>query len=202
MLIIGITGGIGSGKSSVSEIFRLCGIPVYIADDESKKLTDSSPVIREKLIELFGNEIYEKNKLNKVLLASHIFTNKEKLEKVNKIIHPEVRKDFERWIKKQNNKHRLIAVETAILFESGFDKFTDKIITIYAPVEIRINRIVKRDNTTREKALDRINSQMSDEDKIKMSDYVITADDKHSLIEQVIILINKLEETNKQENAR
>lgn len=192
MQVIGITGGIGSGKSSVSEIFQLCDIPVYIADDESKRLTNESPIIHEKLTALLGSSIYQDGKLNKPLLASIIFNDKEKLEAVNKIIHPEVRKDFLRWVEERKGKYPFVATEAAIMFESGFNKFTDKIITIYAPVEIRLKRIIKRDNTTPEKALARIHNQMSDEEKIRLSDFVITADDQHSLIGQTLEIIAQL----------
>ncbi|NDV69577.1 dephospho-CoA kinase [Dysgonomonas sp. 25] len=192
MQIIGITGGIGSGKSSVSEIFKLCGIPVYIADDESKRLTDTSPVIREKLTALFGESLYEGGKLNKPLLASIIFSDKKKLEMVNSIIHPEVRKDLLRWVEERKNDYPILATEAAIMFESGFNKLADKMITIYAPVETRIRRIVRRDNTSVEKARERINAQMSDEEKVKLSDFVIMADDRHSLIEQALEIIKSL----------
>ncbi|MFT3994290.1 MAG: dephospho-CoA kinase [Dysgonomonas sp.] len=193
MIQVGITGGIGSGKSTISEIFSLCGVPVYIADKESKKLTNSSPIIREKLIKNFGDTIYANGVLNKSLLASYIFGNKNNLELVNSIIHPEVEKDYLNWVV-NNKKYNIVAKEAAILFESGFQKFVDKVIMVYTPLEMRIERTMKRDGISREKVLERINNQMSDEKKIKLSDFVIVNDGTESLIGQVISILNQLKQ--------
>lgn len=192
MIKLGITGGIGSGKSTVSEIFTLCGVPVYIADLESKKLVATSPLIKDKLITLLGEDLYKGNILDKALLASHIFNNKEKLDKVNAIIHPEVKNDYERWLDK--NKHcKIVAQEAAILFESGFNKLMDKVVMVYTPLELRIQRTMTRDNTSYEKVLERIQNQMPDEEKAKLSDFVIVNDGTGSLIEQVQNVIQQLE---------
>lgn len=191
MIKLGITGGIGSGKSTVTEIFSLCGVPVYIADIESKKLVNTSPVIRQKLTNIFGEELYKNNVLNKALLASLIFSNKDNLNTVNTIIHPEVEKDFEEWVYKHQNLD-LIVHEAAILFESGFNKFMDKTITVYTPIETRIQRAMTRDHTTREKIQERMLNQIPDEEKIKLSDFVIVNDGTQSLIEQVINILKKL----------
>jgi dephospho-CoA kinase len=196
MIKLGITGGIGSGKSTVSEIFSLYGIPVYIADTESKRLVATSPVIREKLIHLFGNELYEGGVLNKPLLASHIFNDKKKLETVNAIIHPEVENDFSRWLQ-QHLHYAIAAHEAAILFESGFNKMMDKIVMVYTPLEIRIQRTMLRDNICREKVLERVQNQMPDEDKAKLSDYVIVNDNTKSLIEQVESVVYQLKNNGK-----
>lgn len=193
MIQVGITGGIGSGKSTISEIFSLCGVPVYIADKESKKLTNSSPIIREKLIKNFGDTIYANGVLNKSLLASYIFGDKNNLELVNSIIHPEVEKDYLNWVV-NNKKYNIVAKEAAILFESGFQKFVDKVIMVYTPLEMRIERTMKRDGISREKVLERINNQMSDEKKIKLSDFVIVNDGTESLIGQVISILNQLKQ--------
>lgn len=191
MIKLGITGGIGSGKSTVSDIFSLCGVPVYIADAESKKLVGSSPVIREKLIDFLGEELYKGNTLDKALLASHIFNDKEKLAKVNAIIHPEVKKDYNLWLER-NKQYGIVAQEAAILFESGFDKLMDKVVMVYTPLELRIQRTMVRDNIPYEKVLERIQNQMSDEEKIKLSDFVIVNDGTCSLIEQVLNIIEQL----------
>lgn len=191
MIKVGITGGIGSGKSTVSEIFSLCNIPVYIADIESKKLVASSPTIRKKLTELFGEELYPEDELNKALLASHIFNDKDKLRAVNEIIHPEVVHDFNNWLK-DHSQHAIIAHEAAILFESGFDKMMDKVVMVYTPLEIRICRTMLRDNISREKVLERIQNQMPDEEKAKLSDFIIVNDNTTSLIEQVTSIIKEL----------
>ncbi len=192
MIKLGITGGIGSGKSTVSEIFSLCGVPVYIADMESKKLVSTSPLIKEKLIALLGEDLYRGNVLDKALLASHIFNNKEKLDKVNAIIHPEVKKDYERWL--EQNKHcKIVAQEAAILFESGFNTLMDKVVMVYSPLDLRIQRTMTRDNASYEKVLERIQNQMPDEEKAKLSDFVIVNDGTGSLIEQVQNVIQQLE---------
>lgn len=191
MIKLGITGGIGSGKSTVSEIFSLCGVPVYIADIESKRITETSPVVRERLIELFGEELFANGYLNKPLLASYIFNDSANLQRVNAIIHPEVEKDFYQWaIEKENCD--IVAQEAAILFESGFNKLMDSVVTVYAPLEIRVQRSILRDNVSREKIMERIRNQMPDEDKIELSDFVIVNDGTISLIEQVLEIIQQL----------
>jgi len=191
MVILGITGGIGSGKSTISEIFKLLDIPTYIADVESKKLTATSPVIREKLIEEFGDDLYEGTTLNKVLLASYIFNDKNKLEKANKIIHPEVDKHFCSWTEYHKDQP-LVAVEAAILYESGMNRFTDKVAMVYTHLEERIRRVMERDNSSREKIMERINSQMPDEDKKQLADYVIYNDETQSLIKQSLNIISDI----------
>ena len=192
MTIIGITGGIGSGKTTITNIFSLIGIPVYIADTESKKITNTSTIIREKLISLFGKEIYENHTLNKKLLASLIFSDEQNRFSVNNIIHPEVAKDFKEWAKK-NKEHKLIILESAILFESGFNQLADKTITVYTPLEDRITRTMSRDNLTREEVMNRINSQMPDEEKKELSDFVIVNNNKESLIQQVIDILKQFD---------
>lgn len=193
MIKLGITGGIGSGKSTVSTLLTLLGIPVYIADKESKRLTETSVVIKEQLIALFGEDLYQDGILNKALLASYIFSDKEKLEKVNKIIHPVVGNDFNEWVE-LNKTFEIVAQEAAILFESGFDKLVDKVVVVYTPLEMRISRTMQRDGVSREKVLERIENQMSDEKKVELSDFVIVNDGTISLIEQVLEIINKLKE--------
>ena len=133
MIKIGITGGIGSGKSMVAALLEVWGIPVYIADTESKHLTATSPVIREKLITLFGKELYTADGLDKRRLASHIFGNPERLGQVNAIIHPEVNRHFFAWVERLNTP--VCAIESAILFESGFNRIVDTTLMVYAPME-------------------------------------------------------------------
>lgn len=192
MIKIGITGNIGSGKSVVCEVLKLHGIPVYDADKGAKKLNDSSPVIRENLIHYFGKEIYtEENKLDKKKFAQIIFNNPEKLSLANSIIHPEVAKDFTSWASSKK-KYSLVALETAILFESNFQQYVDKTITVYAPRELRIARASQRDQIPIEKIKEREKNQIPNEIKIKMSDFVIYNDDKHSLIAQISDLLNIL----------
>lgn len=183
MIKIGITGGIGSGKTVVASLLNLYGIPVYVADTESKRLTDTSPVIKEKLTALFGENLYTEKGLNKPLLASYIFNNAEYLQQVNAIIHPEVRRHFSEWAKAQIGN--VCAIESAILFESGFDKVVDKSLMVYAPLDIRIQRAISRDNTRREEIIRRIDNQLPDETKRDRSDYVIYNDGQQALLPQI-----------------
>lgn len=183
MIKIGITGGIGSGKSVVAALLELSGVPVYIADTESKLLTTTSPVIREKLIALFGDELYTAGGLDKKRLASHIFGNPERLAQVNAIIHPEVNRHFLAWAERRNAP--ACAIESAILFESGFDRVVDTALMVYAPMEVRIRRALERDAVPREEIVRRIESQLPDEVKKEKSDYVIFNDGEQALIPQV-----------------
>lgn len=193
MIRIGLTGGIGSGKSVVALLFGMMGIPVYIADGESKRLTDTSPVIKEKLTGLFGKEIYAGNVLNRKLLASLIFGNRENLEKVNAIIHPEVNRHFQEWVCRQSS--RCCAIETAILFESGFDKTVDISLFVSAPLELRIERALKRNPlATREDITNRIMNQLQEESLLAKADHVIINDGMQAIIPQVAGFIRSLQE--------
>ena len=183
MIKIGITGGIGSGKSVVAALLELSGIPVYIADTESKLLTATSPVIREKLVALFGEELYTADSLNKRQVASHIFGNPVRLGQVNAIIHPEVNRHFLAWVERLNTP--VCAIESAILFESGFNRIVDTTLMVYAPMEIRIGRILERDSVSREEIIRRIESQLPDEVKKEKSDYVIFNDGEQALLPQI-----------------
>ena len=190
MIVIGLTGGIGSGKSTVSRLLDVMGIPVYIADTESKRLTESSPVIREKLTEKFGQDLYSGGKLNKTLLASLIFGNEVNRYYVNSIIHPEVRIDFARW-KARQSESPVAVIEAAILFETGLSESVDVSVTVAAPEELRIHRVEIRENWSRESIISRIQSQFSEEEKIRRSDYVIYNDDSQALIPQVEKFLEK-----------
>jgi dephospho-CoA kinase len=166
-------------------------IPVYAADDESKRLTDTSSVIREKLKALIDDAIYVDNKLDRRRLASLIFNDEELLEKVNGIIHPLVKKDFKDWMSKQTVLY--CALESAILYESRFDKEVDTVLMVYAPVELRLNRAMLRDGVSEAAILRRMNRQMPDDLIRKQADYVIINDDVQPLnpqIEQFIKFIN------------
>lgn len=169
--IIGLTGGIGSGKTTVANYFIAKNIPVYIADDEARKITDSKKVV-DKIEKVFGNQVVENKKINRAVLANIVFKDKEKLAQLNAIIHPEVKKHFEKWLKTKTDFNYVIK-ESAILFESGSYKDCDAVIVVIAPLEIRIERTMKRDNIDRESVLQRINNQISEDEKIKKSDYII-----------------------------
>lgn len=190
MIKIGITGGIGSGKSVVASLLDLSGIPVYIADTESKRLTETSPVIREQLTALLGNDLYTEKGLNKKRLASSIFNSPDTLRQVNAIIHPEVNRDFSAWADQQRSP--FCAIESAILFESGFDRFVDLSLMVYAPLELRIRRALCRDAVSRSEVIARIESQLPDEIKKERSDYTVYNDDRQALIPQIGAFITYL----------
>lgn len=171
MKIVGLTGGIGSGKTTVAKMFSEYNVPVYIADEEAKKLMLRSKIIKRKLTQLFGEDAYVDNKLNKPFIANIIFNDKGFLEKMNAIIHPRVARHFEKWVEKQNTPY--VIKEVAILFENGGDKQCDFIITITAPKDIRIKRVLSRDNSTKEKVEAIIKNQWDDAEKIKRSHFVI-----------------------------
>jgi dephospho-CoA kinase len=180
---IGITGGIGAGKSLVAEIIKAMGYPVYNSDERAKELTDSNPKIKEGLIHLFGEEIYQNDKLNKFALAQAIFSDESLREKVNALIHPIVREDLNLWSLAQNNS--LVFNESAILFETGSFKNFDAIILVYAPEELRIKRIMKRDNCSENEVLKRMNSQFSDEEKYQLTEFRVLNDEQTPLLKQV-----------------
>ena len=190
MIKIGITGGIGSGKSVVASLFQLLGVPVYIADEESKRLTNQSMTIRRQLIAHYGEAIYTAEGLNKPLLAAKIFQDPAQRRIVNGIIHPEVKHHFEAWAAQQETP--LCAIESAILFESGFDQVVDTHLMVYAPKALRIERATTRDAASREAIQQRIESQMADEEKRKLADHLIYNDNQQPLIPQVTALIARL----------
>jgi dephospho-CoA kinase len=190
MIKIGITGGIASGKSVVASLFAMTGIPVYMADMESKRLSDTSPVIRKKLITLFGDDIYINDRLDRKRLASFIFSDGNVLKEVNKIIHPVVNKDFQIWMKQR--ECNICAIESAILFESKFDRMVDIVLLVYAPVELRLTRAMKRDGATEADIMKRMNRQMPDELKRKQADFVIINDEVQALMPQIDHFLNLL----------
>lgn len=169
--IIGLTGGIGSGKTTVANYFQSLGVPVYIADEEARKIMQSAEILKS-IKEKFGNEVFYNEKLSREKLAEIVFNEPEKLKQLNNIIHPAVKKHFGQWIL-NHKEDPFIIYEAAILFESGNYKNCDLIITVTAPLELRIQRVIQRDKTTRENVLKRINAQWNDNQRIAKSDYVI-----------------------------
>ncbi|WP_445715945.1 dephospho-CoA kinase [Flavobacterium sp.] len=170
--IIGLTGGIGSGKSTVASYIASKGVPVYIADDEAKKIMERED-IKQKIQNLFAESILNSdNSLNRKKIAEFVFNNPNKLQELNAIVHPEVQLHFTNWVKSHEN-YPFIVKEVAILFETGGNKSCDKVILITAPEEVRINRAMSRDNLTKEEILVRISNQYSDEKKKKMSDFIV-----------------------------
>jgi dephospho-CoA kinase len=171
MKIVGLTGGIGSGKTTVAKAFQALGVPIYIADEEAKKLMNSSKVLKRQLINLFGEKAYVDNSLNKPFIADIIFNDDSYLQKMNSIVHPKVGVHFKKWVSKQQADY--VIKEAAILFENNGYKQCDYIIVVTAPKDLRIERLLKREPTTKEKIEAVMNNQWSDEAKIKLSDFVI-----------------------------
>lgn len=190
MKIVGLTGGIGSGKTTVARMFEKLGTPIYIADDEAKKLTNSSKIIKSKLINLLGEETYVDGVLNRTYVAEKIFSDKNLLEATNAIIHPEVYIHFKKWAAKQNSNY--VIKEAAILFENGSYKDCDLIILVTAPKKIRVARLLDRDSTTIAAIEKRIKNQWSDAKKLKLADIVIKNTDLKSTEEQVLTIHNSL----------
>lgn len=190
MKIIGLTGGIGSGKTTVAKVFKTFNIPVYNSDIEAKKLMNSSSEIKKQLISEFGRKVYLNNSLNKKYLANIIFNDKNKLKIINSIVHPVVKQHFKEWASHKISPYTI--KENAILFESGMYKDVDFIITVTSPIELRIGRVINRDNSTYEEVNSRIKSQISDQDKINKSDFVIFNDNKQLILPQIIEIHNKI----------
>ncbi|WP_372642767.1 dephospho-CoA kinase [Ancylomarina sp.] len=190
-LSIGLTGGIGSGKSLVADFFRQLGIPVYNSDIEAKNLMKTDDLIRLSLIKAFGKSVYLKSgDLNRAKLAEVVFSNNEALKKVNAIVHPQVRLHFQEWVLKQTEAPYVIQ-ESAILFDTGLYKNFDKIITVTADEAIRINRVVERDSCTKESVLERMSKQMSEQERIVKSDFVIY-NNSELIIPQIIAIHNQI----------
>ncbi|MCG3164537.1 MAG: Dephospho-CoA kinase [Bacteroidia bacterium] len=184
---IGITGGIGSGKTTVARVFEQLGIPVYHADYWAKEIMNTEPLVIERLKELFGKDIYDSaGKANRKRIAELVFADKNKLNELNSIIHPAVWLHGENWLKSRSTAGPYILKEAAILFESGGNKDMDKVIMVSAPIEIRLERVMKRDNATREEVTARMANQWPDEQKIALSDFVIVNDDRQLVIPQVL----------------
>lgn len=171
MKIVGLTGGIGSGKTTVANMFSKLGVPVYIADVEAKRLTNTSKVIRRKLIELLGPRAFIKTGLNRKYVADKIFNDKALLQAVNEIIHPKVAAHFKKWVSKQNTAY--VIKEAAILFENGGYKDCDTVILVTAPKPVRLKRILARDKSSKAEIEQRMNNQWSDAKKEKLADFVI-----------------------------
>jgi dephospho-CoA kinase len=183
-LKLGVTGGIGSGKTTVCRIFNVLGIPVFSADMEAKVIMDSDEPVMKKINALTGRDMYSAGSLDRIKMAMLIFNDRELLEKINKIIHPEVMKRFQEWEKLQDTAY--VILEAAILFESGASKILDRVITVTAPVEERINRVVQRNKLTREQVIERVNNQSDDLYKTSLSDYVISNSENDMIIPAVL----------------
>lgn len=189
-IAVGITGGIGSGKSTVCKIFRLLGAPVFEADVVAKEILDSDQTVIAKLKSWFGSDIYIEGQLNRKKLAAAIFNNEEMLQKVNALVHPLVRDSFLNWKESQNAPYAIY--EAAILFESGFYKLMDATILVTAPEHVRIDRVVQRDNSTEQQVIARISKQWNDEEKRKLATIEIKNDNSVLIIPQILEIDKRL----------
>ena len=192
MIKVGITGGIGSGKTTVCKVFQILGVPIYFADIRAKVILDTNEEVKLKIINCFGNELLsDSGFVDRIKLAAFVFNSKEKLEKLNAILHPLVQIDFENWLK-QHDTYNYILKEAAILFESGSFKNLDSIITVIAPLDLRISRVMFRDDISKSQIESRIDKQISDEEKIKRSQFVIYNNEEEFLIPQILKIHKQL----------
>lgn len=190
MIKIGLTGGIGSGKSTVAKAFEVLGIPVYYADDAAKKLMNTDEGLKEKIQLQFGNEVYKNGSLDKKYLAEIVFTFPEKLALLNALVHPATLKDAEKWMHKQSTPYAL--KEAALIFESGAQEHLDYVIGVTAPAPLRIQRSMQRDGITRDDVIARMDKQMNETIKMKLCDFVIKNDEQEMLLPQILDLHKKL----------
>ena len=184
MLRVGLTGGIGSGKSTVAKIFEVLGIPVYYADEAAKHIMNTDEELRKKIISEFGNESYVNDQLNRSYIASLVFNNKEKLDLLNSLTHPATIRDAERWMEQQSAPY--VIKEAALIFESGSAENLDYVIGVYTPLPLRIKRIMDRDHITRDEVMQRINRQIDEEIKMRLCDKVIINDEQQLITTQVL----------------
>jgi dephospho-CoA kinase len=185
-IIIGLTGGIGSGKSTVAKIFAQLGIPVLDADATAKAIMNEDRSVKTKLIELFGEDAYKENQLNRPYIAQIVFEDAFKLQQLNAIIHPITIQYAKEWASKQSAPY--VIKEAALFFESGSSEGVEKIIGVTAPKHIRIQRVMQRDQMTREDVIKRMEHQLEDSLKMKLCDWVIQNDDMHLLIPQILAI--------------
>lgn len=190
MLRVGITGGIGSGKSTVARIFEVLGVPVYYADDAAKRLMNEDEELKQKIIARFGETVYQDGKLDRKAMAGLVFNDPVKLEMLNSLIHPATIKDAAGWMQKQVTPYTI--KEAALIFESGAQDQLDYIIGVTAPAPLRIQRTMQRDGVTREEVTSRMDKQMDETIKMKLCDFVIRNDEQEMLMPQVIELHEKL----------
>jgi dephospho-CoA kinase len=189
--IIGITGGIGTGKTIVCKIFQALGIPVFNADETAKKLVETNQILKNEIIQLLGNEAYLGEKYNRKFVAGKVFNDTRLLQKLNGLIHPKVREAAIIWIEKQKNAPFYL-YEAALMKAAGDANNFEKIILVHSPLALRIARIKTRDNRTEQQIMAIINKQVSDEERQQIADYTIENDEKNSIIEQVLKIHNEL----------
>ncbi|MBT8294824.1 MAG: dephospho-CoA kinase [Gramella sp.] len=190
MMVVGLTGGIGSGKTTVAGFFKELGIPVYIADDAGKRLMRDSEDIRNQVKAIFGSSSYSGNEPDRKYIASRVFSDSNLLAKLNKVIHPAVAEDFNNWCKGQNAEY--VIYEAAILFETGGYKKCDLSILVTAPLELRVKRLKQRDSSSREEIQQRMDNQWSDEKKSELADFIINNEDLSTTKQEVVDIHYKI----------
>ncbi len=191
---IGLTGGIGSGKTTCAQIFMELGIPVYSSDDRAKQLMNTDPILKSSLIGAFGFETYlSDGTLNREFLSKIVFGDPEKVKQINAIVHPAVRRDFESWAKKKHSVPYILQ-ESALLFEIGSHTVFDKMILVDAPIDLRVARVMRRDNVPKKAVVARMSKQWSSEKKRALAHYIIENDGHRGLIKQVINIHLELQE--------
>lgn len=192
MVTIGITGGIGSGKSVVCNVIKSMGYPVFNADYEAKVITDTDAEVIRKIKDIFGNEIYINGNLNRTKVSALVFANKELLRKLNSVVHPAVSNYFFQWVKKNSN-FTMVFLEAAILFESGANQWVDKVVVVTAPEELRIKRVMERDGLTVEDVRLRVGNQLAEKYLVEQSDFVIDNSGDQLVVPQVLSIIQSLQ---------
>lgn len=185
MIKVGLTGGIGSGKTTVSRVFQTLGIPVYYSDTEAKNLLNDNPDVVDKIKDIFGQDVYESGVLNRKKLAKIVFGTPEMLDQLNMIVHPAVREHFLEWCEERKD-YKYIVKEAAIMFESGAYRDMDVIVAVHAPKNLRIKRVKERDNLSEAEVESRIKHQLEEKTLLELSDYVLYNDDQHLLIPQIL----------------
>ncbi|MAW21565.1 MAG: dephospho-CoA kinase [Flavobacteriales bacterium] len=187
---VGLTGGIGSGKTFVGEVFNRLGLPVFNADFHAKKCMREVKELKDQICKKFGDEIYKDRELQKERLSDIIFSDYEKLQELNSIVHPFVNIAFKEWVKKQ--EEMCLIKEAAILFESGANKYLDVVVCVSSSMDLRIRRVMKRDNCTKERVIQRISMQMLQEEKEKLSDFIIVNNGGQLILPQLINIIKQI----------
>jgi len=191
MVQVGLTGGIGSGKTLICSIFEKLGVPVYYADVEAKRLMNLDVELKQQIVELFGTEAYKGESVDRKFLADRVFGDFDLIAKLNQLVHPAVRMDYLKWVELQTESFYVME-EAAILFESGVHLLMDFTVLVSAPEDIRIRRVMQRDQTSREQVISRMKHQMGEDEKMKYADYIIYNDEKQMLIPQVIAFHEKI----------
>lgn len=190
MLKVGITGGIGSGKSTVARMFEVLGVPVFYADAEARTMMEDDAEVRTAIVNAFGPEAYAEGRLNRQYLSSRMFGDRQQLERLNAIVHPAILRKADEWMNSRNTPYAL--KEAALIFESGGQRYLDAVIGVYAPEPLRIARAMKRDGTDRDTVLARMRHQIEESVKMRLCDFVIRNNDLELVIPQVVALHEKL----------